>query len=649
MKLLLKRTVSVVTALMLFFSTMCVSSSTQFIEGSTGNGNSMVSVANEEEAEEPIEAPKATGISLPDNGITVTADRSIQVPVIFQPENAKPEKLTYSCSNERIAKVSTTGLLTGVNEGSTYLYVSGGSNLYASCRVTVQRNPERVTNIYFEPKNAKVFVGESQQLNLVQAPTGSIPEPITYSSDDPKVATVDAYGRVTGISKGRTSILAKNEQRSMYAYCEVTVEERPKITKISFTSSTESLKVGDSKQLTVKQEPTTAAAESITYSSSNESIITVSALGLVKAISEGTATITARSSSGLTTNCKITVIEVSKITRIYCSPDSITMTAGDSRNLNVIQEPTDEKAERLTYSSSDDDVVKITKDGDLRAISKGSAKITVRSASGLTAVCYVTVKAKIELSKTKLTIYYGQNAYLSMRATTDHVTWRSSNKNVVTVADGKVISTGVGSAKVYATVKGKTYTCNVTVKKPYINITKQSLAKGKKVKLRINTNKKVVWSTSNSKIATVSSTGIVTAKKTGKATITGVIDSKYIVKCYITVLRAQPEYSMSIAWGLSYYCVGIKASIKNRGKLPITIYSDGAYLSNKRLYLSKTASSSKLSSITIPPGKSVSFWFRVGSGSTYYDYYSKVYYYMKYDGKKYKCYASTYYGYYYNV
>lgn len=660
MKLIIKRTMSLIISAMLMFGTIFVNAPTQVVEGSTFSvDDSMMYIANEEGGS-PVtdppekEQPKLTDISLP-NVITVIAEQSIQVPVTIYPENAKTGKLTYIIMNEKIAKVSDTGWLTGISEGTTTLTVYTDTYLFARCSVTVQRNPERPTNIYFEPKSTQIYVGESQQLNLVQAPVGSTPEPITYTSNNTSIATVDAYGKVTGIKKGKTYILARNSL-GMSATCDVTVNERAKITKISFASSTESLKAGDSKQLIIKQEPTTAISESISYSSSNESSVTVSALGLVKAVSAGTATITARSSSGLTATCKITVTETSKITRIYCSPDSITMIAGDSKKLNVIQEPTNEKGEKLTYESNDEGVVKVTKDGDLRAMNKGSARITVESASGLTAVCYITVKGKIQLNKKQLTIYYGQSANLRMKETNDSVTWRSSDKNIITVEDGKVKSTGVGTADVYAVVNGKTYTCSVTVKKPYINITKQSLEAGKKVKLRINTNKKVVWSSSNDKIATVSSAGIVTAKKTGKATITGMIDGKYTVKCYITVLRAKPDYTMGMSWTSTYYCKSIKMTIKNKGKLPVTIYSKGAFLwdddyySNDRtLYLSKTSSSSKVSSITIPPKKSATFWFRVSGNSTYFDYYSKLYYYMKYDGKTYRCYGSGYYGSYYNV
>jgi uncharacterized protein YjdB len=134
-------------------------------------------------------------------------------------------------------------------------------------------------------------------------------------------------------------------------------------------------------------------------------------------------------------------------------------------------------------------------------------------------------------------------------ATDKAVTWKSSNTKVASVSsNGKVTAKKVGTATITCTTKDgkKTYTCKITVKTPVTKVklskTKATLKKGKSVKLKATVTpskayQKVTWKSSNTKVATVSSSGKVTAKKKGTATITctAADGSGKKVTCKITV------------------------------------------------------------------------------------------------------------------
>ena len=123
---------------------------------------------------------------------------------------------------------------------------------------------------------------------------------------------------------------------------------------------------------------------------------------------------------------------------------------------------------------------------------------------------YVGKKATIKVTKTKVT---------------GKVTFKSSNKKVATV-NSKGVITGKKAGKTVITVKVGKYTkkLTVTVKKPSFKLVKSSakLKKGKKTTIRVKAApvSKVTYKTSNKKVATVNSKGVVTAKKKGTAKIT---------------------------------------------------------------------------------------------------------------------------------
>jgi uncharacterized protein YjdB len=162
----------------------------------------------------------------------------------------------------------------------------------------------------------------------------------------------------------------------------------------------------------------------------------------------------------------------------------------------------------------------------------------------------------IKLNVTKKTLVKGKTVTLKATvapttANNKAVTWTTSNKSVATVtSSGVVKAVGKGTATITCTAKdgsGIKAQCTITsivrVTKVKLNITKKSVKKGTKVSLRATVtpnnanNRAVVWKTSNSKIATVSSSGVVTTKKKGKVVITCKAkdgSGKY-AKCTITV------------------------------------------------------------------------------------------------------------------
>ena len=216
--------------------------------------------------------------------------------------------------------------------------------------------------------------------------------------------------------------------------------------------------------------------DAVVWTSSNEEVATVSDTGYVEICGVGTAVITV-TAGNVKAACKITVPQL--IDWIEFDEDEIELKAGQTYQLKPYISPSDATNKKLKYTSSDTKVAEVSASGLVTAKSEGEAKIRAAATDGSDeyAVCYVTVTGKAKV-------------------------------------------TGITLDRTSAEVKrGEKLTLNATVSPSYAS------------------NKKVVWKSANTKIATVDANGSVTAKAPGrtKITVTSSENSSYQASCTVTV------------------------------------------------------------------------------------------------------------------
>lgn len=192
-----------------------------------------------------------------------------------------------------------------VRSGS-YTYETSGAYDY---RITVvgSGGESRVepTSIKFSSTVKAIDVGESVQLTPTVLPANA-EYALTWSISDKYVATISQDGLLTGKSAGAADLKVKADN-GVYAMLRVVVSE-PKPTSVSISPSSVTLTEGGSRYLTVTVYPSTAS-QSVSWSSSNSSVVSVSSSGKITAIKAGTATITATTSNGKTGTCAVTCEE----------------------------------------------------------------------------------------------------------------------------------------------------------------------------------------------------------------------------------------------------------------------------------------------------------------------------------------------------
>lgn len=252
-----------------------------------------------------------------------------------------------------------------------------------------------------------------------------------------------------------------------------------------------------------------------------------------------------------------------KPTAIKLNKTSLTMSPKTSVTLKATVTPA-KASQAVTWKSSNSSVVSVNSKGQLSANKAGTAVITVVSKTNtkLKATCKVTVKGAVSTPKpTSVTLNsktYKTNmksftlkATIAPKAAKQNVTWTSSNKAVATVSSSGVVTpkkAGTVTITATSTVNNKLKaTCKVTVT---ANVESVKLNKttinmlGKSVQLTATcspagSSKKVTWTTSNKKVATVSSSGLVKPVGYGTCTITAKSGNGKVAKCTVNVSKTQ--------------------------------------------------------------------------------------------------------------
>lgn len=225
------------------------------------------------------------------------------------PSDATNKEIDWSSDNEAVATVDQYGKVTANGNGTaTITVITKDQSKTATCAITVA---QLMTGITLSSTSLTLIEGEEQTLIATVNPDNANDKSVTWNSSDESVATVDASGKVTAISKGRATITAlANDSSGVTATCDVTVKPYY-TTNVSLNNTSLSLIVGETALLTatVTITPDKVSDKTVTWTTSNEDVATVDQDGIVTGVSKGAATIyaTANDGSGVSASCAVRV------------------------------------------------------------------------------------------------------------------------------------------------------------------------------------------------------------------------------------------------------------------------------------------------------------------------------------------------------
>lgn len=235
--------------------------------------------------------------------------------VTVSPEDASNKVVTWSSSDDAVAKVDANGKVTAIKAGTATITATAadGSGKTVSVKITVKPEVIKVSKINLDKASLSLEEGATAALVATVRPGDATDKAVTWKSSNIAVATVDASGNVTAIAEGTATItVTASDGSGVKASCKVTVAKKVVYaTEVTISNSSLSLEEGDTATLTAKVAPDSASNKSVNWSSNDTSVATVDANGKVTALKAGIATITAAAAdgSGKTATCKVTITE----------------------------------------------------------------------------------------------------------------------------------------------------------------------------------------------------------------------------------------------------------------------------------------------------------------------------------------------------
>ncbi len=143
------------------------------------------------------------------------------------------------------------------------------------------------TGVSVNPPTTTMLVNGTQYLTATVQPANATNQNVSWSSSNNSIATVDANGLVTGVSAGTATITATTDDGGFTDNCTVTVETATvAVTGVTVTPTTATVNVGNTQQITATVQPTNATNQNVSWTSSDNSVATVGANGLVTGVAE---------------------------------------------------------------------------------------------------------------------------------------------------------------------------------------------------------------------------------------------------------------------------------------------------------------------------------------------------------------------------
>ena len=456
-----------------------------------------------------------------------------------------------------------------------------------------------VDSVTISPNVLNLKVGETSSLTYNISPSNADIKSTVWSSSNTGVVSVDKDGKVRAVGIGMANVVIKVVgQDNSEAFDSIVVNVISRYTSVDSVtlvdvnnntlSNSINLNIGEEVTIKFLLNPSNATLKEANWTNSDSSKVSMKdsvGYALIKGLEVGSSDIeiTVKDYDGnvKTDSVKVNVINSNQpvlVSSIALSPTSVTLNPNGTYKFNVTVSPNNATNKGVTWSSSNTNVVSVDQNGNIKALKEGTAKIrvTAQDGSGKYVEASVTVESSkptnvlvtgVSLNASTVKMYVGQSYQLihtikPSNATNKGVTWSSSNTNVVSVSNGKIVGKSSGKARITVTTNDgrySAYTDVTVINRPNsssssnsssnsssssssgsssisssIDIVKDmiELNKGSEEKLEYKlsqdlTDSIIIWKSSNTDVAVVKN-GIVTAISDGEATITATINGKDI-------------------------------------------------------------------------------------------------------------------------
>ena len=344
----------------------------------------------------PIES-----IALNETNLTLEVGKSGKLEVTINPSTATNQKVTWTSSNESIVTVDENGNVKALKVGNAEVTATTSNNISAKCNVNIVDFNIPVESIALDKTSIELVMGDFEQLIPTIKPSNATDKKITWSSSDENIVTVDENGKVIVIKANgnKLIVITATASNGKKAKCNVLVKEKEiPVTGVELSPDSLEMLVGDKKSIELEVEdsekltpiikPSNATNQKVTWTSSDESTVTVDENGNVKALKVGNAEVTATTSNNKLATCNVSVVDSDDvdsnipIESIALNETSLTLEIGESKQLIPTIKPSNATNQKVTWTSSDESTVTVDENGNVKALKVGNADVRVETQDG---------------------------------------------------------------------------------------------------------------------------------------------------------------------------------------------------------------------------------------------------------------------------
>lgn len=552
-------------------------------------------------------------ITLDKTKIKLETGKQAQLSVAIEPETVgNAVSVIWTSDNEKVATVEN-GLVTAISTGKAQITASVGG-VQAYCEVSVVAP---VTDIQLSKEYIELLSeDDSEKITITTVPAEAANEDITWQIDGDQIVDCELENNILTVASkgilGETTIILQSGNAVAKLAVNVVLDKDDidsaiiPVNKVQIQAELSddddvngivNLKMGDdtasSTKLSAKISPQNATNQNIVWTSSDNSIVTVTDQGVLTAVSIGEATITALADNGVSDSIDVIVLAADRKFKMIDTSVTLYSNATGDKGNNTYQVRLDRTDIDCNYRSSDVKIAKVDSKGTVTALNPGTVTITAYDpVSGCYGTMTVIVKKKIEslnVPADTMKVVEGSTVELFFDVLPKDVSkdvlatlsFETEKKAPITIDKNWTKNSTSGSVKFTANKEGETnlyirskyldaggYTKTVTEKTIKVKVVaKNSKALAASIKLSGETTVKsgaktvlvpvvkdtdgvelrpdevsIGYTSSDESIATVAQDGTVTAIKGGKATITAYVMDGSNKKATFTInVKQRPE------------------------------------------------------------------------------------------------------------
>ena len=350
-------------------------------------------IKQEEEQENKTEEVEIASLEVNKSEINLGYNDTFTPSITILPNNASNKKIIWTSSNPGLVTVDSNGLIKAISNENGLCVITGTTeNKLHSVAIKVRTTSKTIeaTSITLNKSNITLKANESITVQATVLPSNVTDPGVEYSSSNPNLVTVDQNGKITAVANedGQAIITASTNGGKLQTTATINIQKvvtTVPVSNITLNKKSIQLKYGEKSYLAATILPENATNKKIVYTSSNPSLIRVDQFGKVTVLKNetGTAIITASTPDGKhkATATVDTVINPIKVSSINLNQNKVSLSVNQNFQFIATVNPLNATNKKVVWTSSNPNLVSVNQSGlaTVKQNKAGTVTITVTS------------------------------------------------------------------------------------------------------------------------------------------------------------------------------------------------------------------------------------------------------------------------------